>query len=195
MAILLFSISCSSKNSKNDVKEPLPQEDQKDEQIEELDEDELILRDEQGLIIDENEIVVGHSKTANSEFKTLKNLRFGFEIDVPTNWSAQDQSRTGDGFIISIPEIENEIRVYGETADETIISITQDLCSSLADFTFYSGHTGSLCVDENSHTYSIIIETKMISVYIQDFKLLNADMQSKCLAMAKSLAFNTDKPA
>jgi hypothetical protein len=145
--------------------------------------------DEHGKIIDKSDEVISHKIEGEENWLTKKNLRYGFEIDVPTTWNAFDSSGNGDGFSIQIPDNHARLKVYGENNSTELLNMYLDLCSSSQDFSFKSGHTGTICINKNERTYFQNSSNVLLNVYISNIELLNSAQKKQFETMCKSLRF------
>jgi len=147
------------------------------------------LHDEEGLIVDEFEEVASHNLPNKKGYKTLHSLRYHFAIDIPETWFGKDKSGNGDGFYISIPNVETEISVYGESAEADIIEMYNSMCTELTDYTFGNGFTGTKCSTGKEITYSQIAKKTIISAYIKDITVLTESEKAAFEEMVNSLRF------
>lgn len=198
----VFLSACNGKKNTDTIKtvdstlsSELKVQDEKDSnKNQEFSENELT--DKNGLIIDPAEEVITHKSKENPTHKILKNLRFGFEIEISNNWwLGVNKDSSSDGFEITIPECDAEIKVYGQNVSESTVNLIFDLCNELNDFTFKSGFSGDECINGNEHTYSLLVDDVLISIYINDLSLLNARQKLAFIDLVKTLKFSSDKQA
>jgi hypothetical protein len=186
LTIVLFS--CDSKSKKESIS--VSENDSIETTIETS---ETLKTDEHGKIIDENEEVISHKIEGEEDWVTKKNLRYGFEIDVPSAWNAVDSSGNGDGFSVQIPDNNVRLKVYGENNSTDLLNMYLDLCESSQDFTFESGHTGTICINKNERTYFQTSSNVLLNVYISNIELLTNAQLKDFETMCKSLRFTQKK--
>lgn len=149
--------------------------------------------DKHGKIIDQNEEVISHKIEGEEDWVTKKNLRYGFEIDVPSTWNAFDSSGNGDGFSLQIPNNNVLLKVYGENSSTDLLNMYLDLCESSEDFYFKSGHTGTICTNKKERTYFHTSSNVLLNVFISNIDLLNKSQLEDFENMCQSLRFTKKK--
>ncbi|MFY0672897.1 MAG: hypothetical protein JXQ87_05810 [Bacteroidia bacterium] len=145
--------------------------------------------DKHGKIIDNEEDVITHNIEGNEKWVTKRNLRYGFEIDIPTNWKTIDSSGNGDGFNVIVPNSGASIKVYGENSTNDILTMYLNLCESTQDYTFDSGNTGSVCLNKKDLTFFFAGSNVLISVFISKIEMLDDSEKKHFESMCKSLRF------
>jgi len=140
------------------------------------------------VVIDSEEVPVAATPSEYQGFQVVGNQRFGFNIDIPSHWSAVSISEVGDGFLVKVPGFTSvEIRVYGEEFNTDVMQFYDDACIELDNFIFSNDLNGKRCLGESDITYWLDVDDARLNVYIKNWDELDIAQKSNFTTMVKSL--------
>jgi len=145
-----------------------------------------------------NEIIEEESTEANYEKpdakgnKKITSDRYGFTLEIPSNWTATDKSNNGDGYFLSTGDKAVDIRVYGENLQGNEIMAEMELatCETSEKYIFGNGYPGIKCYQSGDYYYYYDTPKTRVIFYVHATK--NWVEKNKILieSVVKSLEVN-----